>query len=154
MKVLKKAAEGIAFQLGKREAGLLRHLVDLYPRLPADHQKLSRGGALPDLETGQKLLEEALVEQRQENKQLLQRLLADPQRFQSNAAGAVLSLSSADIEWVLQVLNDIRVGSWALLGCPEERFEHLNETTAPDLWAMETAGYFQMHILEALTGGA
>jgi hypothetical protein len=67
-------------------------------------------------------------------------------------AGGRLSLSPAEVEWVLQVLNDIRVGSWIILGSPEERLPELNETNAPHVWAMEMAGHFQAQLLEALQG--
>ena len=51
------------------------------------------------------------------------------------------------MDWVLQVLNDVRVGSWVLLGSPEELAMDLNEKTAPHFRAMEMAGYFQAQFL-------
>ncbi len=81
---------------------------------------------------------------------VLQALLADPQRFEDLETGCRLSLGQADLEWLLQILNDIRVGNWILLGSPEERREVLNAKTAPHLWAMEMAGWFEMSLLEAL----
>ena len=82
----------------------------------------------------------------------MQALLADPRRFGHTETGARLSLSPAEVEWLLQVLNDIRVGSWVILGSPEEKPAELNATTAPHFLAMEMAGYFQMQLLEALEG--
>jgi hypothetical protein len=82
----------------------------------------------------------------------LQALLADPQRFKPAETGARLSLSPAEVEWVLQVLNDVRVGSWIILGSPDEKRTELNERTAPHFAAMETAGYFEAQLLEALRG--
>ena len=114
--------------------------------------KLSQSRRLPEPEANQRLLDEALAEQRAENKKQLEALLADPRRFAHTETGGRLSLSPAEVEWVLQVLNDIRVGSWIMLGSPDEKRAELNEGTAPDLAAMETAGYFQMQLLQALRG--
>jgi hypothetical protein len=50
----------------------------------------------------------------------------------------------------MQVLNDVRVGSWVILGSPDKKPAELNATTAPHFLAMEMAGYFQMQLLEAL----
>ena len=98
-------------------------------------------------------MDEALAEHRADNKKQLQALLADRRRFTHTETGVQLSLSPAQVDWVLQVLNDVRVGSWVLLGSPEELAVDLNEKTAPHVRAMEMAGYFQAQFLEALSGG-
>jgi hypothetical protein len=61
-----------------------------------------------------------------------------------------MTLSAADVEWLLQVFNDVRVGSWVHLGLPEERIAKLTLENAPHLWAMEMAGYFESQLLKAL----
>ena len=98
------------------------------------------------------MLDEALAEQRAENKKKLLAFLAKPERFTENAAGCLLKLSPTEVEWLLQVLNDIRVGSWIILGSPENNIDRLDETTAPHVWVMEMAGLFQIRMLEALEG--
>jgi hypothetical protein len=140
------------FRLGRREKQALLNLLKLYPCLPAAHQPLSKSGGLPVPETDQGLLDEALAEQRQENRRRLRALLADAGRFQEQETGWRLSVSPADVEWLLQVLNDIRVGSWVLLGSPERRLAALDEKTAPHYWAMELSGQFQIQFLEAMQG--
>ena len=140
--------------MGRRERDLFLELLPLYPRTPAGHRKLTKSSTLPDAEAAQKLLDDALAEQRDQNRQLLEQLMLDLARFQVQPTGLKLVLSEADTEWLLQVLNDIRVGSWVLLGSPEDphTVEQLTEETVPNLWAMEMSGYFQMHLLKALTG--
>lgn len=150
MKVHRTAKDKLVFQLGRRERDLLLRLLRLYPCVPPAHQPASRTGAVPEPEETQRLLDEALAEQRAENRQLLQGLLADPQRYQVTTTGCRLTLSPGDLEWLLQILNDIRVGSWVQLGAPEEKLESLDETTAPHYWAMEMSGLFQMQLLAAL----
>jgi hypothetical protein len=140
----------LVFHLEKREKQLLIEVLKLYPRIPPAHQPLSKSRCVPDPDASQTLLDEALAEQRQENKKQLEALLAAPYRFRETQAGCHLSLSASELEWILQILNDIRVGSWVRLGSPEKKIKELNERTAPDIWAMELAGSFQMQLLEAV----
>ena len=152
MKLIQATKSRLVFQLGQREERLLLRVLSLYPCVPPAHRQLSKGGRLPEPEANQRLLDEALAEHRADNKKQLQALLADRRRFTHTETGAQLSLSPAQVDWVLQVLNDVRVGSWVLLGSPEEMAVELNETTAPHLRAMDMAGYFQAQFLEALGG--
>jgi len=150
MRLVRSTKTRLLFHLEQREAQLLLQILKLYPRVPPAHNQLSRSGRIPDQEANQRLLDEALAEQRTENRNQLLSLLADPRRFVRTKTAGRLSLPPGEVEWLLQVLNDIRVGSWVLLGAPEDKLPELNETTAPDFVAMEMAGYFQMHLLEAL----
>jgi hypothetical protein len=77
---------------------------------------------------------------------------SDPKRLTPDEENWVLKLSEGDMEWLLQILNDIRVGSWILLGSPESPAEALTVATAPHFWALEMADYFQSRLLEALEG--
>jgi hypothetical protein len=152
MKLIRTTKTRLFFHLGHWEAHLLLEVLNLYPCLPPAHQKLSRAGRLPEPEANQQLLDEALAEHRAENKRQLQALLADPRRFAPTEKGGRLSLPPTEVEWVLQVLNDIRVGSWVLLGSPDKESVQLNERTEPHYRAMEAAGYFEAQMLEALGG--
>lgn len=151
MKLIGREKDGFEFQLPSREKDLLWQLLRLYPRIPSNHQPLSKGAKLD--ESTQHLLEEALAETRGQNQRALQTLLDDPQRLRPHQGGGWrLKLSNDDVEWLLQVLNDIRVGSWIHLGSPESPLRVINAETAPDVWAMEMAGSFQMRLLEILAG--
>ena len=150
MKIV-RTGDKFIFLAGAREKSLLLGLLKLYPRIPAAHW-LKPADKLPD--SSQRLLDEALAEQRTENKKQIEAFLAEPARFEQTAAGWRFSLSRAEVEWLLQILNDIRVGSWINLGSPDEKrgMRLLNKETAPDFWAMEMAGALQMQMLEALKG--
>ena len=154
MKV-QRTEDRLVVYLGKRETHLLLEVLKLYPCIPPAHHQLSRVTQLPNSAETQRLLDEALAEQRAENKRLLQALLQDPGRTRRLETGWQLALSPGDAEWLLQILNDIRVGSWLLLGAPEDKLpvEPLNKATAPHFWAMELSGHFQMHLLQAMTEG-
>jgi len=152
VKLIRASAKRFCFHLGRREMSLLRRVLALYPRIPSAYQRLTKSAAVPDGETSQRLLDEALAEQRAENKQRLSALLEDSKRLVEDSAGWRLALSPGDFEWLLQVLNDVRIGSWVVLGSPEERVPEVTEKTAPDIWAMEMAGAFQMGFLEEVEG--
>jgi hypothetical protein len=150
MKLVKATKIRLVFDLGQREKRSLPQILKLYPCVPSAHHMLSKSGRVPDRVANQQLLDEALAEQRAENKTLVEALLEDSRRFEHTETGVRLSLSPADVEWLMQVLNDIRVGSWVILGSPENKPAELNAATAPHFLAMEMAGYFQMQLLEAL----
>ena len=150
MKLIRSTNGKFAFHLTQRDKLLLLQVLKLYPRISSAKQPLTKSTRIADRESNQRLLEEAVAEQRAANKKQLETLLTDPRRFADTQTGCRLTLSQSDIEWLLQVLNDIRVGSWAHLGSPEEKLEKLTLNTAPHFWAMEMSGYFQARFLEAL----
>jgi hypothetical protein len=155
VKLVRTQKEKYIVLLEKEEKPLLLSLLRRYPLVPAAHQPLSKYTVSAQSEADQRLLDEALAEQRLENQRQLQQLLKEPRRLRKVAAGWHLALSASDFEWLLQVLNDVRVGSWISLGAPEKDlldFE-MNEQTAVPAWTMELAGYFQAQLLAVIQGG-
>jgi hypothetical protein len=140
------------FHLQNGERELLKLILRLYPVIPSTHQPLSKSSSDTNKEH-QQLLDEALAEQRKENKKIVQAFLNDETHFRQLKTSWRLLLTAAEIEWLLQVLNDIRVGNWILLGSPDEDLSDLarDEKTAPHIWAMDFAGFFQSHLLEGLS---
>jgi hypothetical protein len=151
VKRLKKTKEQIVLQLGLQEKILLTQMLDLYPRIPAAYQPLSKSAGQEA--ANQHLLEEALAERRIENKNRLTSILSDPKKMCPSHPGWRLSLTFSEFEQLLQVLNDIRVGSWLKLGAPELALIPLGKQVSPDFWAMEMAGLFQARLLEVLHEG-
>ena len=150
MKLLKKHRDAFTFDLPAREKLLLLAVLDRYPAVPATHQFL--GASTAGTAAEQRLLDEALAEQRQENKRRLKTLLKNERRMRLAGTGFHWVLTAMDIEWLLQVLNDIRVGSWIHLGSPEKDLWNieLSEAGVPHATSMELAGFFQAALLEAL----
>lgn len=140
------------FSLSNEERRLLLAVLRRYPLVPSAYQPLSKSAPTPARKANQRILDEALAEQRLENKRQLETLLADQCRFQETEAGCRMILSDADFQWLLQILNDVRVGSWILLGSPEKNLWDLEwtETTALHAWTMEMAGEFEMTLLKAV----
>ena len=153
MKRISADDKAIVFLLNERERDALVQILQTYPVLPPAHQAVSKELKEAQVTEYQHLLNEALAEQRAAYLRQLHAWLAAPGRFRKTKTGLRLKLARADSEWLLQVLNDIRVGHWLRLGSPE--ISELNpESLEPKLvpaWvAMQLSGLFQMSILEAL----
>lgn len=151
MKLLRTGRDRFVFQLRKREQQLLFDTLQLYPLVPPAHHRLAKTDPSPAAAEMQSLLDEALAEERRENRKRVLALLAKSHRFNEATRGFELTLTRAQMEWLLQVLNDVRVGSWLALGEPEAGQEpELNEANARYLLALELCGLFQSLLLEAL----
>lgn len=157
MRAKRSNANSITFHLGKREADLFEKTLCEYPVLNPAQIRISRGGGVSDQENSEELLREALAEQQEANRLQILQLLEDRARYHRSDRGVQLVLTPGETEWLLQVLNDIRVGSWMALGCPEHKPSRLALSAglltlgnARHYWSMEVAGYFQMNLLEAL----
>lgn len=155
MKLIRARREQLVFEIGRREKGLLFEILKLYPLVSPAQYRLSKTAPANQFNDHQRLLEESLAAQRTENRKNVQALLNEPGRFQTAPAGFLLKITRSETEWLLQVLNDVRVGSWVALGSPDtEQGEEipLNEESAPHIRSMEIAGAFETVFLDALTG--
>ena len=155
MKLLSRDDNRCVLQLTTQEKDLLLGLLPQYPKLPADHHQASRNGdADADV---QALLADALTEQREKNRVAAQSLLADTARFKPCEEDWRLTLTDAEIEWFLQILNDLRVGSWLALDSPQQdddgsyiNVENVTAENVTDIWTMEICGALQYELLKAL----
>lgn len=153
MKV-ERSGEGYEFFLRKREKDLLLYILKLYPRTPPGHQRLTGTKSAAELEGTRRLLDEALEAGRKETRDKLEEWLAASTRFLAFGKGYKLQISADEIEWLLQVLNEIRVGSWIRLGSPAQEINmaQIKPENAADFGVMSMAGLFEMHLLEAVGG--
>ena len=153
MKLVTTKGDSFVFQISKREKRLLLEVLKLYPLIPAAHHRITRNTDSKQITENQKLLNDALAERTRENKRQLLGMLKEENRFQEAAGGYRFTLGPPQTEWLLQVLNDIRVGSWVMLGEPDE-----TKRKTPDLKgegalyyaAMEFCGYLEMALLNAI----
>ena len=152
MKLIQRDGESFLFHISKREKGLLLEVLKLYPLIPIAHHRVSRTTAAPPVAESQKLLESALADRTRENKRQLLAMLTRESRRQEADGGHRLKFTAPQMEWLLQVLNDIRVGSWLILGEPDEKKGkpiELKDENARYYAAMEFCGLFQMTLLDA-----
>lgn len=155
MKLLSRDDNHYVLQFTTQEKDLLLGLLPQYPKLPADHHQASKNDTInADV---QALLADALAEQREKNRVAAQSFLTNTARFEPNEEDWLLTLTDVEIEWFLQVLNDLRVGSWLALDSPEQdddgsyiNFESVTAENVTDIWTMEICGALQYELLKAL----
>lgn len=155
MRLFRSTQGALVLQLGRDEKPAFLELLGRYPVVPESHQKLSRSRMLGSADDHQQLLDDALHEQRVDLQSRVRRWLDEPGRFRRVKSGFNFTLLRTDADWLLRVLNDVRVGSWLQLGAPEEMpgpKELLRYHPAQlRAWlGMELSGKFQMELLFAL----
>lgn len=155
MKLIRTRREKLVFEINLSEKRLLFEVLKLYPLISPTHHRLTKAARTAKHDENQRLLEESLAAKREENRKNVRAMLDEPGRFQVAASGFQLTLSGPEIEWLLQVLNDVRVGSWIALGAPDPESGKkivFNEKLLPHFRMMELAGAFEMVFLDALSG--
>jgi hypothetical protein len=146
------APQVLRFQISKLEKTLLLATLQVFPVLAPSYHQLTKDptNARP---AEQRLLEEAMERQRAEHKVRLSEFLrGEAPVFRESGEELYLNLSAEQLEWLLQVLNDIRVGSWVQLGSPDTdvvRRGSLTSEEARAVAAMDMSAYFQSGLLEA-----
>ena len=147
MTLLKVSAESFVFLAEPAEKESWCDLLKLYPLQSSAIQPEDQGNAVE-----QELLLESLASQRRGNARELALLQTGQRGFVREGNLYKLTLKPGQVETLLQILNDLRVGSWQALGCPDQLTrKHLKptETSVRHVWVMELAGHFQMALLEA-----
>jgi len=141
MRLLAQAGGKWRYHLLPGEADILRGLLEKFPFTAPGAAAISRT----------EVNQESMAEHRQQLQQLAVPLLAQD-RWRQTATGYQLTLDAEAREILLQILNDIRVGCWQVLGEPED----LDLPPAPPASPAEVAGrnlmdlaaYFEMALLE------
>ena len=155
MKLIRTQREKLAFEISLPEKRLLFEVLKLYPLITTTHHRLSKTARSAKQADNQRLLEESLAAQREVNRKNVRAMLDQPGHFQTTTHGLHLTLARPEIEWLLQVLNDVRVGSWIALGSPDPdqgKPIAIDEKSVTHFRTMELAGAFQMVFLNALSG--
>ena len=150
MKLLSQSTDYWQFELGPREVVCLRALMGEFPLVPAEAARITAADADPKTVERERLLQESLAEHRATLKTQAATLLAED-RLSFVAEGWRLRLDPETREALLQILNDIRVGSWHALGEPENPASISESASAMELrfyGLMQFAGYFECCLLE------
>lgn len=120
-----------------------------FPLLDQD-QQISKFGDDDELKDAQLLLNEAMMERRKEARRDLEKWMRAKDRFNHTDKGEELAVLHEETDWLLQILNNVRVGAWQHLGEPEEMADALRSATEESiryLTLMEMAGNFQSVLL-------
>ena len=157
MKLLSRDDHHCQLSFTTQEKDLLLALLPQYPKLPADYHQTRQASDTDD--EAKKLLEDALADHRQKTRAATQSFLEDKASFQPAGENWTLTLTHSETEWLLQVLNDLRVGSWIALGSPTQDeegsyldLENITPENLNDLWTMEICGALQHELLCELHG--
>lgn len=152
MNLILRDGDKAVFRLSGAEKSHLFRILGLYPLVPAQHHKSSRGASSQAATNHHLLLEEALEGRRRENQRQLTELLTGRSRFVAIGDEYHVTLTDSEVEWLLQVLNDVRVGCWIALGEPDNNSPKpvkLSGNSAVHYAAMEFCGYVEMALLDA-----
>ena len=153
MKLIAREEEEFVFALTAQEKGLMLTLLALFPQMPANHHRLTRAANLPEAAANQRLLEESLQAQKAEDLEWVNTTFQGPPRFEPFEKGFLLRVKRSEMERLLQIFNEVRVGNWLALNAPDpEEKKKLApiSLTAPFIQRMELAGVFEMILLKAL----
>lgn len=155
MNLLRVDQDRYEFQLGRREQHVFCEVLRAFPVTPLEHHRIVREDDSPGMTEPQGLLHDSMAALKAESRRRLDAFLANNHRFHPQSNGSRVVFTREEIEWLLQVLNDVRVGSWLALGSPDpdagER-PRLTPETARYLPLMQLAAAFQYAFLAAVDG--
>ncbi len=155
MKLLRADGDRYEFHLGRREHHVFCEVLRAFPLTPLEHHRITRAEPTPTSTEAQGLLAEAMGSLKAASRQRLDLFLASTHRFQPLPDGVRALFTREELEWILQMLNDVRVGSWIALGSPDLDAgppTRLTPGTARYLPLMQLAGSFQHALLAAVDG--
>lgn len=143
--------EQFVLELGGREHRLLLEVLKLFPRIPPAYHCHHSSDDETQSAADARLLEEALAAQKAASRKQLDAWLKERQRMRASNGVWRLTMSQAEMNWFLQVLNDIRVGSWLRLGSPADPHGlELTRENWKDFMALEFCGFAQSVMLRGL----
>lgn len=158
MKLLPKSEHHLAFELDEIETQLLEFTLSAYPLAPEpwtvpptaleDENTPPPSGA-PDPE----LLSSSLKEMKASHQNRMQQFLTGPGFSKNPEGGSRINLPLEDVDWFMQVLNELRVASWYRLDCPDEDVEwagSLKPEQLQEVLRMDFTGMVLDGILRAL----
>lgn len=150
MKLVESNEHHLVFEITSEQRLLLEHALRRYP-VDFEEDPISRDPQF-DLTDADELLTAAMAESRAENRRAVGNFLREPGRFEEGEDGCRMKLQRSKINWLLEVLNDVRVGCWHQLGQPDlESFRADAGTDVTEkVFAMQLCAWFQVALLEAL----
>lgn len=154
MKLVKQTGKGFQYRLSAQEAHSLRQLMRQFPVGSLAPAQISKSD--PEALEREKLLNESLEAHRKKLKREA-KVLVQPAKFKTAGNHQLYRISHGKREVMLQILNDIRVESWRILGEPENleaRAFDLPQEKFKYFYLMYLAGEFEFYFLnlEELAG--
>jgi hypothetical protein len=149
MKLAKQTKRGFQYELDGEDAESLRFLVKQFPITAFSPANISKTDSSSNAEEREKLINESLRAHRTELKRKARDLVLG-EKFKKSDDKQFYHISVQARETMLQILNDIRVESWRILGEPEDPEASVFRVTGDKFkyyHFMRLAGYFEYHFL-------
>ncbi|MCS7091314.1 MAG: hypothetical protein RMN51_02520 [Verrucomicrobiota bacterium] len=154
MKLIEATQDRWSFRLTPAERAVLVELIETYPCVPSAHARHQAATPLEHARSVQiqQLLDEALAEHRATLRRQIRHWIQSPETLRPEGQAWTLHLRAGELEMLLQVLNDIRVGNWIALGCPDPLPEEMprDPQRAHAMATMELAGWFEISLLHQI----
>ncbi len=150
MKFLRATSQERFYAIRPSELQMLLIVLGSFPVLSRS-QPLSVSGNVEELGDAQKLLDEAMSAHWSGMRQELETWTNSPDRFRQVEGQLEWRIENDRREWLLQVLNNVRVGSWIELGSPDDlelAQQQAGGDTVHHLALMEMAGMFLSALLD------
>ncbi len=150
MRFLERSDTATVIAINETETTFLKATLSKYPLVTNENRELTRSDDHDELEEDTELLRSSIKEHTDQSKTKLSEWLASDKIFTPKDSEWLLNVPNEDLDWFLQILNDLRVGSWQQLKCPSpEEIQALPLTpeTVEPLWTMELAGLLQSFLL-------
>jgi hypothetical protein len=149
MKLVKQTQKGYQYELEMEDAEALRFLVKQFPIVAFSAATVSRTDTGSNAVEREELINDSLRAHREELKRKARGLVVR-EKFKELEGKQLYRITLKARETMLQILNDIRVESWRILGEPENPEANVFRLTGAKLkyyQLMRLAGYFEYHFL-------
>ena len=149
MKLAKQTKTGFQYELDGEDAESLRFLVKQFPIRKFSPANISKTDSGSNAEEREKLINDSLRVHRTQLKRKARQLIMR-EKFKKSDGKQFYRISAQARETMLQILNDIRVESWRILGEPEDLEASVFRLTGDQFkyyHFMHLAGYFEYHFL-------
>lgn len=153
MKYLGLQQGRFTFRLPEAERDLFVHILQQYPAAPPSAFPVLRRENSPQDHDEECWMQELLAEEKQRQGRAVRAWIDKEPALRSTGKASNLQLLPESAAWLVEILNEVRVGKWHQLDCPSSQQMTKLSTDAefaPDIWIMEAASMFQMSFLSAL----
>ena len=150
MRLVEANPQRTVIELSETEWTFFQELLHRYPLVPNEERELTRQSEGDEFDADTELLRTNLEDLTATNQKRLHEWLHNPATFTQSGDHGNLTIQASDRDWLLQILNDLRVGSWQQLGRPDTTAINELELGAKNfraLWCMELTGLLQSFLL-------
>jgi hypothetical protein len=149
MKLVKQTRMGFQYELEGEDVESLRFLVSQFPIVAFSPAKISKTDGGSNAAEREQLINDSLRSHREGLKRKARGLI-QREKFTTSDGKQFYRITLKAREAMLQILNDIRVESWRILGEPENPETNVFRLTGEKFkyyHFMRLAGYFEYHFL-------